>query len=301
MPDPFVVTAGPIRGTDEPIKNNEFGDDAVTFKFKRLDRYEPGVGWILLYYGASGSGKTYFAGTAGGRTLFVNSGDGMETLLSPAFTSRYPEAKQMIVVDVREYNPKSTEQAFDIVTKAVNHALNNFADQFDNIVMDEATAFRRFAINKAMQLNTAMRVNQSGRGDRLKEFAKPDIGDYGTEMQMIEWFLGQYIPLFKERGKNFIMLAHERQIYGKPAKIGDEAPLKRVVPGFTGKTFPDVVPAYFDDVWRAEVIGSGTNKVYRARTAGSTIELGKSRHGGVFGTVEPDPNFLKLLAKIRRS
>lgn len=285
--------------TDEPIIGNEFGDNDVTFKFKRLQYYEPGVGWILLYYGASGAGKTYFAGTAGDRTLFVNIGDGLETLLSPGFTSRYPSAKGMIVVDIREYNPKSTEQAFDIIIKAINHALNIFGDKFDNIVMDETTALRRFAINKAMQLNTAARTNASGRGDRLKEFAKPDIGDYGTEMQMIEWFLGQYIPLFKERNKNFIMLAHERQIYGKPARIGDEAPLKRVVPGFTGKTFPDVVPAYFDDVWRAEVVGAGSNKVYRARTAGSTIELAKSRHGGIFESVEPDPNYLKLLAKIR--
>lgn len=284
--------------SDEVIPS--FGDDNVTFKFKRLADRQPGEAWILLYYGASGSGKTYFAGTAGPRTLFVNIGDGLETLLSPAFTSRYPAAKQMITVDIREYGPKDVQDAFDLTTKAINHAFNNFADSFDTIVLDEATAFRRFAINKAMQLNTAMRHNAAGRADRMKEFAKPDIGDYGTEMQMIEWFLGQYIPFFKERGKHFIMLAHERQIYGKPAKIGDEAPLKRIVPGFTGKTFPDTVPAYFDDVWRAEVAGSGTNKVYRARTAGSEKDLGKARHGGIFGVVEPDPNFQFMLGRIKR-
>jgi hypothetical protein len=74
---------------------------------------------------------------------------------------------------------------------------------------------------------------------------KPDIGDYGTEMQMIEWFLGQYVPKFKEAGKHFHHARTRTAGVQKPGKIGDEPVLKKVQPGFTGKTFPDTVPAYF--------------------------------------------------------
>lgn len=282
------------------LGQDEFVADANSyFRFKRLRDRNPGESWILLYYGPSKTGKTFFAGSAGPRTLFINIGDGLETLLSPSFTSRYPESKDMIVVDISEAGDLA--QAFDWTTDAIDHALKHFPEKFDTIVLDEATAFRRFAMNKAMELNTDARTRGTARAKRTEEFVKPDIGDYGTEMQMIEWFLGTYIPIFKRTHKHFLMLAHERQTFAKPPKIGDEPVLKRVLPGFTGKTFPDQVPAYFDDVFHAEAVGAGTNVVYRARTAGSEMEIGGARHGGIFETVERDPNFLKMLARIQQS
>jgi hypothetical protein len=284
-----------ILGFDEQVVTN--GDKAL-FRFKRLAEYKPGESWVLLYYGPSKAGKTYFAGTAGPRTLFINVGDGIETLMSPAFTSRYPEAKDMIVVDIRELNPQGIAEAFDMVGDAIYYALKNFPDRFDWIILDEATAFRKFAMNKSMELNTEART-KSTRGKRTEDFVKPDVGDYGTEMQMIEWFLGTFIPICKENKKHFVMLAHERQTFSKAPKIGDDPILKRVLPGFTGKTFPDQIPQYFDDVFHAEVVGGGTNVVYRARTAGSEAEIGGARHGGIFSTVEPDPNLQKMLARIK--
>jgi hypothetical protein len=285
-------------GFDEQVVKN---GDKTLFRFKRLGEYKPGESWILLYYGPSKAGKTYFAGTAGARTLFINIGDGLETLLSPAFTSRYPEAKDMIVVDIRELNPEGFAEAFDLVGDAIHYALKNFPDKFDVVVLDEATAFRKYAMNKSMELNTEARKKGTARDKRTEDFVKPDIGDYGTEMQMIEWFLGTYIPILKEHKKHFIMLAHERQTFSKAPKIGDDPVLKRVLPGFTGKTFPDQIPQYFDDVFHAEVVGGGTNVAYRVRTAGSEAEIGGARHGGIFSTVETDPNYLKMLDRIKRA
>lgn len=285
-----------LQGKDEPIKNNEFGDESIRFKFKRLNERKPGESWILMVYGASKSGKTYFAGTAGPRTLFINIGDGLETLLSPAFTSRYPDSSKMVTVDIRD--SESISDAFDKTCEAIDYAFEKFPNEFDTIVLDEATAFRKYALNKAMDLNSAQR--QKIRVSRKKEYVKAEIGDYGIEMDMIEWFLGEYVPIFKKEGKNFLMLAHERQVYGKPAKMGDEPPLKKIVPGFTGKTFPDKVPAYFDDVFRMECVGK-VNKVYRLRTSGDEAEMGGSRHGGIFKTLEPDPNFQEMLARIKLS
>jgi len=292
----MTTPATPIGGADEEVK--EFSQDGaeVTFKFKRLSQYNPGESWIHMVYGPSKTGKTFYAGTAGPRTLFVNIGEGLETLMAPSFTRLYPDAKNMIVVDVREITDKA--MAFDKVTDAIDHALKHFPNKFDTVVLDEATALRKFAMNKAMELNTAARSNTI-RGKRTEEFVVPEIGDYGREMQIIEWFLGTYIPLFKEHGKHFLMLAHERQTFGKPPRVGDEPVLKRVLPGFTGKTFPDQIPAFFDDVFHSEAVGAGTNTVYRLRTAGSEIEIGGARHGGIFSVTETNPSFLKMLDKIK--
>ncbi len=287
------MEATELQGADEFVN-----DKSVTFRFKRLIDYKPGEAWIHMLYGQSKTGKTYYAGTAGPRTLFINIGDGIETLMAPAFTLRYPDSKNMIMVDIRENNPKGSAEAFDMVCDAVDYALDKFPDKFDNIILDEATALRRYALNKAVELNTSERKN-AVRGKRTEEFLKTDIGDYGMEMSMIEWFLGTYTPKFKEANKNFLMLAHERQIYNKPANIGGEATLKKVMPGFTGKTFPDTVPAYFDDVWHAEQVGGGNNVVYRIRTAGDESEVGGSRHGGIFAVVETNPNFQSFLARIK--
>lgn len=293
-----VLPASGLLGFDEIVK---VLGEKTKFRFKRLDEYKPGESWVLLYYGPSKTGKTYFAGTAGPRTLFINIGDGIETLMSPAFTSKYPEAKDMIMVDIREQNPEGVAEAFDFVTDAIDIALKEFPHLFDTVILDEATAFRKYAMNKSMELNTEARTRGAARAKRTEDFVKPDIGDYGTEMQMIEWFLGKYIPIFKQHKKNFVMLAHERQTFSKPPKIGDDPVLKRVLPGFTGKTFPDQIPQFFDDVWHSEVVGGGSNVAYRVRTAGSESEIGGARHGGIFAVTETDPNFLNMLGRIKRA
>jgi hypothetical protein len=290
IPDPSIS-----GGSDEIV---DFGDKSAHFKFKRLSEYIPGESWTLLYYGPSKTGKTFFAGSAGPRTLYVNTGHGMETLAAPAFTNKYPKSSGMIYVDVWEKNPKGIAEAFDVTTDIIDHALKVFPDQFDTVVLDEATAFRSFAINKATEMNTALRTNK--RPNRQEEFVGTDVQDYKIEMDMIEWFLGTYTPKFKEAGKNFLMLAHERQIFQQAGNIGGEPTLKRVLPGFTGKTMPDRVPAFFDDVWHSEAISDAAGNVqYRARTAGNSAEIGGSRHGGIFNVVEPDPNYLKLLERIK--
>jgi len=304
LKDDSEVPAPPpseIGGVDE-----SFDDSGVKFKFKRLLNRVPGEAWISMVYGSSKTGKTYYAGTAGSRTLYINIGEGTETLMSPGFTQARDKAGKLvhegynpIIVDIREAPDVAT--AFDMTTDTIDFALKHFPEKFDTVVMDEATSFRKFALNKAMDLNTNART-KSTRGDRRTEYVKADIGDYGTEMDMIEWFLGEYIPIFKGANKHFLMLAHERQIYQKPPNIGDEAVLKRVVPGFTGKTFPDKVPAFFDDVFRSEVILDGaSNAQYRLRCAGNVQELGGTRHGGIFNVTEVNPDFLNMLDRIKKA
>lgn len=290
-----MTAATPIAGADE-----EFG--GLSFKVKRLGEYNPGESWVLLYYGASKAGKTFFAGTAGPRTLFLNIGNGIETLLAPAFANRFPDARrEMIMVDVRELANTMVE-AFDKTCDIIDESLKKIPDKFDTIVLDEATAFRDFAMTKAMTFNNDQsKGGRRARGNREEGWTKIDVDDYGIEMDMVKWFLATYVPIFKEAGKHFIMLAHERHTYKKGERIGDEAVLVRVAPGFTGKTFVDQVPAFFDDVWHAEKVSSGSNAVYRARTAGDDALIAGARHGGIFETVESNPNFLDMLERIRKS
>ena len=165
-------------------------------KFRSLSDRKPGESWIILVYGATGSGKTYFAGTCGPRTLFINVGDGLETLKSPAFTKRYPESKSMITVDID--NVQSSTAGFDQITKIIDKAYHEYLDKFDTVVLDESTAFRRLALNKAMDLNSAQR--SVARKSREDDYVKAEIGDYGIEMDMIQWFLGTHIPIFKNTG-----------------------------------------------------------------------------------------------------
>src|SRR3954471_16295321 len=169
----------PIQGAVELV-GDEFGEKTPVV-FKRLHTYQPGQSWILMIYGPSKTGKTYFAGTAGARTLVLNNGDGVETLMAPMFALRYPDAKNMIITDIRETNAQSSAEAFDKTTDAIDYALKMFPDKFDTVVLDEATAFRKYAMNKATELNTESRTRGAARAKRTEEFVKPDIGDYGTE------------------------------------------------------------------------------------------------------------------------
>lgn len=286
-------------------QSHTFNDLPANIVVKQLKDRTPGESWTSLYYGPTGSGKTWFCGTAGPRLLFLNTGQGIETLLSPAFKHKYPNMGDIITVDINE---KITDQgiveealAWDLITDTLDYFLVKHRDKFDVVALDDATFSRRFALNKALELNTEARSNKSKRKPGTTDYQKPDVGDYGIEMGIIEWFLATYIQRFKSLGLHFIMTAHERHIYGKPAKIGDEAPLQKILPGFTGKTFPDQVPAYFDDVFRAEVVGGVGNTHYRCRTQGTESDRGKSRHGGVFPTVVSNPNFHKMLEQIRRA
>lgn len=272
---------------------------------KRLVDRVPGESWVQLAYGQSGSGKTFYCGTAGANSLFLNTGQGIATLMSPLFRKAVPDAGQMIVVDIAEQMDEKgvvkQAAAWDLISSTIDYFLANHRDKFDVVILDDATFMRRFAMNKAMELNTAARKSTTGRVDAVSAFMKPDVGDYGMEMQMIEWFLAVYIQKFKSANIHFLMTAHERNIYRKPPQIGDEPVLVKTLPGFTGKTFPDQAILYFDDVFHTEVVGGIGNTHYRLRTAGSEALRCKPRHGGIFPSVVQNPNFRNMLAEIRKN
>lgn len=256
-----------------------------------------------LIFGGSGTGKTWFAGTAGPRTLFVNIGNGIRTLESIGFLKKYPDAAQMLTVDVTEKLTHTglpeAATAFDTISDVVDFCLDKRSDEFDTIVIDDASALKQFAMNKGLELNQKIGKSQSLSKGKQLELQVKAIQDYGIEMDLIEQFLDGYCRICREAGKNFIVTAHERTIYKKGDTPGEIPTIYKIKPGFTGQTFPDQVPRHFDWVFHSEVVAAGGGPVYRMNTVGDEIITGKCRDAGVFQTIEKNPNLKEMLDRVK--
>lgn len=245
------------------------------------DDFDPNAGWIMLLFGASGAGKTWFSGTAD-RSLFINTGGGIDTLRSPLFKSKYPSIRRKLV-NIYETFDQGT------IKKAVG--FNKFTDTLDmfledadlreftkTVVVDDATSLRSFAKLRGVEIFDDRRGLVGNSRRKLNRFIHMEPDDVYREMDMLEWFFLQYIPIFRNEGINFLLTAHERQIYGKGSSKMDDRPLRAIKPGFSGQTFPDSVPKHFDEVWYIK----GTDKGSQIKTGGTGVELTKTRRAGVF-------------------
>jgi len=271
--------------------------------FKRLDEVEPSKSITTMLYGASKSGKTWFAGSAGSRQLYIyfKRGQGIATLKSQLFNEKYPNVKPITV----EVEDKDNSFAFDQVKEAVLYALDNFAGDIDLITVDEATGFRRSAMWKGLALS-----DETGRSKTLKtaeardDFFMPGVQDYGMEMSLVEWWVAETIETLSAYEKHFLMLAHERRTFIKSdkSKTMSEEVLHSIRPGFTGRTFPDDITAYFDNVFYIERVGTGERATHRIRIFGDEILLAGTRYAGAFKR-DPDPHldFPRMVKLIQES
>ena len=260
--------------------------------------------WLI--YGGAKEGKTWVAGTAGDRNLFISIGNGHKTIQSPAF-KKLVGANPILKI-IRENLDKFgcclQPTAFDEVSLYIDYALENFADEFDYVTVDDGTALSRFALFKGMKDNW-------DRGQKSKSWAvmrdnhviSPVVQDYGAEMNMIYQFIYGTISLCKQHNKQFILTAHTRETWIKRqgAQIGEQKELKSITPAFTGETFPDVVQGAFDNVIKMEAVGGGTNTVYRPLTAGDEKVVAGMRNAGIFETVERNPNIARFAERIRKN
>ena len=177
-------------------------------------------------------------------------------------------------------------------------------DSFDTIVIDDLTSLSQYAAYKAMELSGTYRNSQSlTAAQRKKHVPIKEQGDWGIEIDAMRYFLGNLVEDCKNRNKNLICLAHERQ-YFTSTKKGSDPVLRLRGPMLAGKdAFAiNVVPALFDDVWYFKTIGSGGKLITRARTIPDAIDsLAKTRWGGVFKEIEENPVFLDVVARVHNS
>jgi hypothetical protein len=261
-----------------------------------LSSISPSESITVLMYGASGTGKTYAAGTCGSRSVLVNTGKGIETLLAPAFTNRYKQGK---VVNISEDISKGylgNVTAFDTVCRVFDNLLT--LPEVDTVILDDCTSLRRYAMNKGLTLNASTGKSDSLGKSKLARVPMPAIQDFGMEMGLIQQFVSYYTEAFKDAKKNLILISHERVSFNKGKSIGDAPTVRKISPGFTGQTFPDEVPAYFDCVWHTEVRRSG-KAIYQVRTSGDSILTAKTRQGGILDEIIIDPSFQVILAKLQ--
>lgn len=278
---------------------------------KTLDQVQLGESTTTLVHGDSKSGKTFFLGTAGSRALYIyfTVGEGISTLQSPAFRNKY-----------RNYNPitvaieeQTTAAAFDAVGRTIDFMVDTRRSEFDIVIVDEMTAFRRAAMRKGLELSgiekrSTTQAQTEQRVDLPPGFFFPKIQDYGAEMNLVEWWTATYTDDAKKQGYHLLVAAHSRNIYEKLGnKPNDPEVLVKVKPGFTGKTFPDDITAYYDSVFYMQRSGKGTNAQHKLIIHGDETYLAGTRYGGVFKengrevSSITNPDFLKMLKLIQES
>lgn len=269
---------------------------------QRLNDKPIGESVTLLAYGGAGTGKTFFAATCGDRTLHVDPEDRRATIQSKLVQEKYHY--NPIYISFREEPlPADGAKALDEITLAINEAIDQYEDQFDIVYVDGASALRRFALNKALELNQKIGKSKTlGRMQTLDtqvEFVDVTIQDYTAEMGLIEKFILKMKDYCMDAKKHFILTAHERILYNPPASVGGQETVKAIKPGFTGKTFPDSTPGMFDLVWHFEVEGTGDTRKYLARTEGDSALIAKTCWPGLFPTKYYNPNFQDVVRAIK--
>lgn len=274
------------------------------YELKRVSELDKNESVIMLGYGGAGSGKSHFGGSAGDRTIVLDTArKAKATLQSANFKAKTNNADPMIIdvaeVKVSKDGKKKTEyKAFNNTCDILDDLFQKHLDEFDTICIDELTAFGSYAMNRAFEMN-----RETGKSTTLSKsgvIPTPEIGDYGTEQQLLSWFLSTYIPIFRETKKHLIVLAHEQIVYQKADKIGELARPYKIMPAVPGKNYfaPDALPAFFDEVWRFTAIGQPTFQV-RARTQKNDLIVARSSAVGVIDAEEINPSFPDILNRIK--
>lgn len=247
--------------------------------------FDPNSGWLLLLYGMFGSGKTYFCGTALD-SLYINTGSGEDTLKSPLFLNKYSHVKRKLKRIVNTPQKLGFDQVCDTVQTIIDS--EELQSQIKTIILDDATSLRSMAMTHGLK---------TARNKDISKYIDTDMSDIKNEMNRINWFFENHLPIFKSLGINFILTAHESRIYGKASKMGEERPLKEIRPGFAGEKFPDAVPSKFDEVWYIELkndLRSGKNYT-QIKTGGGGVEITRTRRAGVFPNYIQNMDFEQLL------
>lgn len=253
-----------------------------------------------LFYGGVGVGKTHLLRSLGPDGAIVSTGEGLATLHG------LNDAESPDIFQVRE-SPIDAKtgifkeaKGFDDVTVVLDEIIAGKHGRYTKIALDDATFFSKLARNKAVEMNMQTNKSKTLSEARSTGVLNMSVQDYGAEMNVIDWFLFTYIPIFREHGIHFFLIAHEKISYNKPERIGDPATIRSIGPAFTGQSFVDQVTAYFDLVWhvtRRSRLDKGKpviESAYRTETNG--IITAKTRYRGAFKDVIVNPTIPEIIA-----
>lgn len=284
--------------------------DNTVYNFQRAAEIPASDSVIILGYGGSGTGKTWFGASAGSRALIVNNGNGLATIKSKKFRDRYPNNNPIIFTPEVPLLTDPTK-SINSIRNGINKALDTMHDQFDYIILEDSTQLRNSVMCEALKFNqdTNRSKTLTDLVTRGYKYQIPAVQDYGTEMEFIEGFMNELInDICRKEKKHLLVLAHERMSFDKPKSIGEPPKLLRITPSFTGvDKNPDYISGLFDNVWHFEVSGGGDRTFYRIRTEGDDSLTAKTRNGGLFNVLEkaegdkPLIDFPEVVRRIKES
>ena len=282
---------------------NESELETPIFEIKRLSDIPKSRAVTWLIYGESGSGKTFLCGTAGDRSAIIDCGTSpLDTLQARTF--REMHGFDPIVMSLRDKVKQTSEggyqtgEAFVELQKLTDYLLTR--DDVDFIIWDNATAIKRWAMVHGMGISHGMKRSETQTKYHKSGIVVPAIQDFGMEILLMDQLLKEYTEVCKDAGKHFVVTAHQRVTLVKAEKIGDSPNIEKIRPGFTGQTFPDDVPALFDEVYYMVKSGGGSNTIFQAQTAGDGQITAKTTHGsGILTVKETNPSLLDILARMR--
>lgn len=277
--------------------------------FISFSEVEPAESVTSLIFGPSKSGKTDFSGSAGERSIYLDVGRGAETFHSQSYIQRRGPYKGFYFPIGEKgggtnYIVPTKAQAYDQVCDIIDESIKKIPEKFDTFILDELTAFSRFALNKGIEINGGTGKSQAKATSDKWDMIVPGVQDYGAEMSLVKQFLAGTIDICKANNKHLIVLAHERYLYDvivdtKSGKKTETDTIKKILPSFTGRKDVDAIPNLFDCVLHTEVVRSGENLIYRIRTMGDETLVAGTRYGGVFKPVETGLTFPDMIRRIK--
>ena len=262
----------------------------------------------FLSFGGMGSGKTFASGTLPGRiyVLCIGGANEVITLMSPDFTNKHPDKKDMIKWDsVKENLGKrgsfSDARGYDAACDLLDAALEldrSGETPFDSLVVDGSTGLRELAMNKSMEITFA--TVSSTEKTSMKKYrdhgiAIPHDNDYFGEQSLMWKFTNWCFSL----DKHFNLITHIWEQTKQNRATRETTILKRK-PAFTGKQ-RDSIPTLFDNVWYFNTSGGKKSKQYEAQTQGDEINEAKTRFGGVVPVIYRDVNYEDAIKKFTQA
>lgn len=261
----------------------------------------------FLIYGDGGTGKTFSALTLPPPIYVVVFGgeNELKTMRSPDYRNKYPEMEGQIYFDcVQEQlgemghfvSATAYDQACLLIDEALRQSEAGDLPEFQSIVIDSATGLRRYAMNKAMEVNYT-RTSTKGKTalDRLRDqnIIIPGDNDYMSEMSLTSQFMDWVFDLpYHVCVTTHVWLDKEFNRKTRETTIRSRKPL------FTGN-LREYVPTKFDNVWYFDAVASGKSVINRAQTVGDDQTFAKTRMGGILGQKIQDVNFRDVIAKFK--
>lgn len=247
----------------------------------------------VLIFSPGKVGKTAFALTFPDVALLDYDGEGVKCANSPWFRQNHAAKRETFRFKTFEEKlndyglPVTNPESFWEGIKWINAVIKDPSRK--TIVIDSLTTMSRAAALAGMYV-----AGKGGQSARSKTWSKKDLdhmllmtqADFGAEMGAIEQLLDQ---LTRIRGKNVLVLAHEREDKTESGLITSRGPL------ITGDRLRAKIAHWFDDVWYMEADATG-KRILRCQPYG--ILRGVGSRLGMPAMIE-DPSYDKIIKHLK--